>query len=51
MGQAQGMLMERHTLTPEAALVLMRQCAENTGTTVEAVATALVATRQLATPA
>ena len=44
--QAQGMLMERHVLTPQAAMVLLRQCADNTGTTVQAVARALVATRQ-----
>ena len=42
MAMAQGMLMERHGLTPDAALALLRQCGDDTGSTLVQVATALV---------
>ena len=38
--------MERHGLSPEEALALLRQCADDTGGTLVQVATALVATRR-----
>ena len=44
--QAQGMLMERHRLSPDEAMLMMHQCAGETSTSVEAVAEALVATRR-----
>jgi AmiR/NasT family two-component response regulator len=46
VAMAQGMLMERHALTPEEALALLRQCGEDTGSTLVQVATALVGTRR-----
>jgi hypothetical protein len=40
------MLMERHHLSADAAMLMMHQCAEETSTSVIAVADALVATRR-----
>lgn len=44
--QAQGMLMERHRLSADEAMLMMHQCADETSTSVQAVADALVATRR-----